>query len=90
MIGMLLRQSLARSGTLAAACVWRAELLRMELVILLSLAASICAATSSVCQRLGARHLERCGEMRGFDAWRGHSLGSRSAATNRELTRRSR
>jgi len=40
----------------------------MELAILLSLAASVCTATSSVCQRLGARHLERCGEMRGFDA----------------------
>ena len=41
----------------------------MELAIVLSLAASVCTATSSVCQRLGARHLERCGEMRGFDAW---------------------
>jgi drug/metabolite transporter (DMT)-like permease len=41
----------------------------MELAILLSLVASLCTATSSVCQRLGARHLERCGEMRGFDAW---------------------
>ena len=41
----------------------------MELAILLSLAASVCTATSSVCQRLGARHIERCGEMRGFDAW---------------------
>jgi hypothetical protein len=40
----------------------------MELAILLSLAASVCTATSSVCQRLGARHLERCGEMRGFEA----------------------
>jgi hypothetical protein len=40
----------------------------MELAILLSLAASVCTATSSVCQRLGARHLERCGEMRGSDA----------------------
>ncbi|HEX4291369.1 MAG TPA: DMT family transporter [Trebonia sp.] len=40
----------------------------MELAIVLSLAASVCTATSSVCQRLGARHLERCGEMRGFDA----------------------
>jgi hypothetical protein len=40
----------------------------MELAILLSLAASVCTATSSVCQRLGARHLERCGEMRGFHA----------------------
>jgi hypothetical protein len=39
----------------------------MELAILLSLAASVCTATSSVSQRLGARHLERCGEMRGFD-----------------------
>jgi drug/metabolite transporter (DMT)-like permease len=41
----------------------------MELAIVLSLAASLCTATSSICQRLGARHLERCGEMRGFDAW---------------------
>ena len=41
----------------------------MQLAILLSLAASLCTATSSICQRLGARHLERCGEMRGFDAW---------------------
>lgn len=40
----------------------------MELAILLSLAASVCTATSSVCQRLGARHLEQCGEHRGFDA----------------------
>ena len=28
----------------------------MELAILLSLAASVCTATSSICQRLGARH----------------------------------
>ncbi len=41
----------------------------MQLAILLALAASLCTATSSICQRLGARHLERCGEMRGFDAW---------------------
>jgi drug/metabolite transporter (DMT)-like permease len=44
----------------------------MELAILLSLAASVCTATSSVCQRLGARHMEQSrhqGEMRGFDAW---------------------
>ena len=41
----------------------------MELAVLLSLAASVCTATSSVCQRLGARRLEQCGEMRGFDAW---------------------
>jgi hypothetical protein len=40
----------------------------MELAILLSLAASVCTATSPVCQRPGARHLERCGEMRGFAA----------------------
>ena len=40
----------------------------MELAIVLSLAASLCTATSSVCQRLGARRLEKCGEMRGFDA----------------------
>lgn len=44
----------------------------MELAILLSLAASLCTATSSVCQRLGARHLEQAGhrdETRGFDPW---------------------
>ena len=41
----------------------------MELAVLLSLAASLCTATSSICQRLGARHLEKCGELRGFDAW---------------------
>jgi drug/metabolite transporter (DMT)-like permease len=41
----------------------------MELAILLSLAASFCTATSSICQRLGARNLDKCGEMRGFDAW---------------------
>jgi hypothetical protein len=40
----------------------------MELAILLSLAATVCTATSSICQRLGARRLEQCGEMRGFDA----------------------
>jgi drug/metabolite transporter (DMT)-like permease len=40
----------------------------MELAILLSLAASLCTATSSICQRLGARNLEKCGDMRGFDA----------------------
>ena len=31
----------------------------MELAVILSLAASLCTATSSVCQRLGARHLEQ-------------------------------
>src|SRR5690349_3529772 len=42
---------------------------RMELAILLSLAASLCTATSSICQRLGARHLEASGhQVRGFDA----------------------
>jgi hypothetical protein len=42
---------------------------RMELAILLSLAASFCTATSSICQRLGA-HLESGGhQVRGFDAW---------------------
>jgi drug/metabolite transporter (DMT)-like permease len=43
----------------------------MELAILLSLAASICTATSSICQRLGARHMEQAhnqGELSGFDA----------------------
>jgi hypothetical protein len=40
----------------------------MELAILLALAASFCTATSSVCQRLGARHLEAGGHhVRGFD-----------------------
>lgn len=38
----------------------------MELAILLSLAASLCTATASVCQRLGARRATN-GEMRGFD-----------------------
>jgi drug/metabolite transporter (DMT)-like permease len=42
----------------------------MELAILLSLAASICTATSSICQRLGARHLEAGGhQVHGFDLW---------------------
>src|SRR5579863_5491120 len=43
----------------------------MELAIMLSLAASLCTATSSVCQRLGAQHLERDdgSQVRGFDAW---------------------
>lgn len=41
----------------------------MEQAIVLALAASLCTATSSVCQRLGARHLERCGDLTGFDAW---------------------
>ena len=53
----------------------------MELAILLSLAASLCTATSSVCQRLGAQHLEAPRleaprlepdggpEVRGFDPW---------------------
>ena len=40
----------------------------MELAILLSLAASFCTATSSICQRLGARHLESGGhQVHGFD-----------------------
>src|ERR1700722_6465705 len=39
----------------------------MELAILLSLAASLCTATASICQRLGARRAFH-GEMRGFDA----------------------
>ncbi len=38
----------------------------MELAILLALAASLCTATASVCQRLGARRADH-GEMRGFD-----------------------
>jgi drug/metabolite transporter (DMT)-like permease len=42
----------------------------MELAILLSLAAGFCTATSSVCQRLGARHLESSGHtVHGFDPW---------------------
>ena len=42
----------------------------MDLAILLALAASFCTATSSVCQRLGARHLEANGhQVRGFDLW---------------------
>ena len=44
----------------------------MELAIVLSLAASICTATSSVCQRLGARHMEQAhhqDELSGFDPW---------------------
>jgi drug/metabolite transporter (DMT)-like permease len=48
----------------------------MELAILLSLAASLCTATSSVCQRVGAQHLEaqhlerdRGPQADGFDAW---------------------
>jgi drug/metabolite transporter (DMT)-like permease len=40
----------------------------MELAVVLSLAASLCTATASICQRLGARHVSD-GEMRGFDAW---------------------
>lgn len=40
----------------------------MELAILLSLAASLCTATSSICQRVGAKHLESGGhEVHGFD-----------------------
>jgi drug/metabolite transporter (DMT)-like permease len=40
----------------------------MELAIVLSLAASFCTATSSICQRLGARHLESNGhQVHGFD-----------------------
>lgn len=40
----------------------------MELAIVLSLAASCCTATSSICQRLGARHLQANGhQVRGFD-----------------------
>jgi hypothetical protein len=40
----------------------------MELAIVLAIAASFCTATSSVCQRLGARALERgTAQARGFD-----------------------
>jgi drug/metabolite transporter (DMT)-like permease len=41
----------------------------MELAILLSLAASLCTATSSICQRIGARRLERSDghQVLGFD-----------------------
>jgi hypothetical protein len=68
---------------------------RMELAILLSLAASFCTATSSICQRLGARHLESSGhQVHGFDAWLVFRLAPRPAGTQgrlaeRELTRRS-
>lgn len=42
----------------------------MAVAIVLSLAASFCTATSSVCQRLGARGLEgRSGTVTGFDGW---------------------
>jgi drug/metabolite transporter (DMT)-like permease len=43
---------------------------RMGLAIMLSLAASFCTATSSVCQRLGARSLAALGyQAKGFDIW---------------------
>jgi drug/metabolite transporter (DMT)-like permease len=42
----------------------------MGLAVVLSLAASFCTATSSVCQRLGARSLEAQGhQVKGFDIW---------------------
>jgi drug/metabolite transporter (DMT)-like permease len=42
----------------------------MELAILLSLAACFCTATASVCQRLGARNLQRStAKAGGFDPW---------------------
>jgi drug/metabolite transporter (DMT)-like permease len=42
----------------------------MELAILLALAASLCTATSSVCQRLGARNLaQSTAKAGGFDPW---------------------
>src|SRR6202021_1294290 len=42
----------------------------MQLAILLSLAACFCTATASVCQRLGARNLERSpAKAGGFDPW---------------------
>jgi hypothetical protein len=42
----------------------------MEPAILLSLAACFCTATASVCQRLGARNLERsAAKGGGFDPW---------------------
>ncbi|HEX4089145.1 MAG TPA: DMT family transporter [Trebonia sp.] len=42
----------------------------MELAILLSLAACFCTATASVCQRLGARNLDRtAAKSGGFDPW---------------------
>jgi hypothetical protein len=75
----------------------------MELAILLSLAASVCTATSSVCQRLGARHLERCGDWSAYVLMgvgtgamllTSHTTQPRrpeaGEATNRELTGRSR
>jgi hypothetical protein len=70
----------------------------MELAILLSLAASFCTATSSICQRLGARHLEPGGhQVRGFDAWLVFLLATQpvwllvtgAAVAERELARRS-
>jgi hypothetical protein len=42
----------------------------MQLAIVLSLAACFCTATASVCQRLGARNLERTpAKTGGFDPW---------------------
>jgi len=43
----------------------------MELAILLALAASLCTATASICQRLGARRLEHHDghQVHGFDPW---------------------
>jgi hypothetical protein len=42
----------------------------MELAIVLSLAAILCTATASICQRIGARRLEREGghQVHGFDS----------------------
>lgn len=43
----------------------------MELAIVLALAASLCTATASICQRIGARRLERDGghQVHGLDPW---------------------
>ena len=42
----------------------------MQLAIVLSLAACFCTATASVCQRLGARNLDRtAAKAGGFDPW---------------------
>jgi hypothetical protein len=67
---MWLRKSLVHSGTRVPPVSGEQSYPRMELAILLALAASICTATSSVCQRLGARHMEEAhnqGELSGFD-----------------------
>ena len=52
----------------------------MELAIVLSLAASLCTATGSVCQRLGATNLEQSSaQTGGFDPWLVFRLARQSA-----------